>query len=45
MAKHPTDAEIAQNEADSIRIDNGVQKIKAGVRDIKVGLFGSKKKK
>lgn len=44
MPKHPTDAEIAQNEADSIRIDNGVQKIKAGIQDIKVGLFGSKKK-
>jgi hypothetical protein len=39
-----TPEEIARLEADSVRIDTGVQKIKAGVKDIRTGLFGSKKK-
>lgn len=44
MAKHElTDAEIAELEADSKRIDDGVQKVKAGLREIKDGLFSSKK--
>ncbi len=39
-----SDKEIEQLEADSVRIDNGVQKIKDGFKDVKAGLFGSKKK-
>ncbi len=39
-----SDQEIEQLEADSVRIDTGIQKIKDGLKDVKVGLFGSKKK-
>lgn len=41
--KNLTSEEIAQLEADSVRIDNGVQQVKAGLREIRAGLFGDKK--
>jgi hypothetical protein len=37
-------AQIEHSEADSVRIDNGVQQVKAGLREIKAGLFGKKAK-
>lgn len=39
-----TDSEIAELEGASKRIDDGVQQVKAGLREIKEGLFGSKTK-
>lgn len=44
MKPNRSPEEIARLEADSERIQDGVDKVKAGIRDIRQGLFGSKKK-
>lgn len=37
-------AQIAQDEVDSVRIQQGVDKVKEGFKDIRRGLWGEPKK-